>query len=131
MPKWFVLLFMTTCSSLVAAQTDYTVESMAQVRDFEVVRFFPETIRKSQGEHLFEVGIRYADPDDIPPQGVASRKVIYRARCDSKEMSISVVILRNIKGQTVKMITVPPGAEEFFKPQPNSREDDWIYRVCG
>ena len=113
------------------AQADYTVESMAQVHDFEVGRFFPESVRESNGEYLFEVTIRYADPDDAPPQGAASRRVSYRARCDSRELSISLITLRNVKGQNVKMITVPPGAEEYFKPKRGSREDDWLYRVCG
>ena len=117
--------------SVAWAQQSYTVEGVAKVRDFETVRFLGESVRESRGEQLFDVVIRYADPDEIPPGGTASRKVSYRARCDSKELSISVIVLRNVKGQTTKAISVPPGAEEFFKPEPESREDDWLFRVCG
>ena len=77
----------------------------------KTVRFLGESVRESRGEQLFDVVIRYADPDEIPPGGTASRKVSYRARCDSKELSISVIVLRNVKGQTTKAISVPPGAE--------------------
>lgn len=113
------------------AQDSYTVEGMAQVRENETAHFYPDSVRESGGEMLFNVVIRYANPDDAPPGGTASRVVTYRARCDSKEMSISMLDLRNAKGQKTKMIAVPPGAEEFFKPAAGSREDDWLYRVCG
>jgi len=118
-------------SGVALAQETYTVESIAQVRDFEAARFFPSSVRESGDERIFEVVIRYADPEDIPPGGTASRKVTYRAKCDSKAMSISLITLRNLRGQATKTITVPPGAEEYFKPVPASREDDWLYRVCG
>lgn len=131
MLKWIPILVLVAGGSPASAQESYTVEDMAKVRDFEIARFFPESVRESQGERLFDVTIRYADPDDIPPQGIASRRVSYRARCDNKELSISVIVLRNIKGQTVKMVTVPPGAEEFVRPAQGSREDDWLYQVCG
>ena len=113
------------------AQENYTVEGIAKIRDNEVARFYPDSVRQSGGEMLFDVVVRYAVPEDVPPGGVASRKIAYRARCDSKEMTISLIALRNIKGQMVKMITVPPGAEDYFKPAAGSREDDWLYRVCG
>ena len=107
------------------------MEEMAAVRDFEMVRFVPSSVTEKGGLRLFNILIRYADPDEVPPGGVASRKVSYRARCESGELAISVIILRNINAQTLKVITVPPGGEEFFRPDPSSRESDWIYRVCG
>ena len=131
MSRWLSSVALLVCSTLANGQEDYTVQAMAQVRDFEVARFFPDSVRESRGEHLFDVTIRYADPDEAPPQGAASRKVSYRARCDSNTLSVSLIVLRNVKGQTIKMITVPPGAEEYVKPPPGSREDDWLYRVCG
>jgi hypothetical protein len=114
-----------------AAQNSYTVEGAAQVRDNEVARFYPDSVRESGGEMLFDVVVRYAVPEDAPPGGAASRKISYRARCDSKEMTISLVALRNTNGQMIKMMTVPPGAEDYFKPAAGSREEDWLYRVCG
>ena len=118
------------CTAALGQET-YTVEGMATVRDNETARFFPNSVRESGGQRLFEVVIRNADPEDIPPGGTASRKITYRAKCDSKEMSISVIALRNVKGHTTKAIAVPPGAEEYFKPERASREDDWLYHVCG
>ena len=118
------------CTAALGQET-YTVEGMATVRDNETARFFPNSVRESGGQRLFEVVIRNADPEDIPPGGTASRKITYRAKCDSKEMSISVIALRNVKGQTTKAIAVPPGAEDYFRPAPATREDDWLYRVCG
>ena len=96
--------------SIAFAQENYTVEGVAKIRDNEVARFYPDSVRQSGGEMLFDVVVRYAVPEDVPPGGVASRKIAYRARCDNKEMTISLIALRNIKGQMVKMITVPPGA---------------------
>ncbi len=113
------------------AQESYTVEEIARVGENEVARFYPNSVRDTGEIQIFEVVIRYAVPEDAPPGGTASRKVTYRARCDTKELSISVITLRNIKGQTIKTIAVPPGAEEFFIPERASREDDWLYRVCG
>jgi hypothetical protein len=39
--------------------------------------------------------------------------------------------VRNIEGKSLKMIMVPPGAEEFRKPQAGSPEDDWLWQACG
>ena len=113
------------------AQESYTVEEIAKVRDFEIVRFDTSSVREFNGERIFDVLIRYADPDEAPPGGAASRKVSYRARCEAGEMAISVIILRNIRAQMLKAITVPPGGEEFFRPGPSSSESDWLYRACG
>ena len=113
------------------AQRSYTVEEVAQVRDFEMVRFVPSSVKEVNGLQMFNVLIRYVDPDEVPPGGIASRKVSYRANCEADELAISVIILRNINAQTLKVITVPPGGEEFFSPDPSSREGDWLYRVCG
>ncbi len=117
--------------SIALAQDSYTVEGVAKVRDNETARFLPESVREWRGEMLFDVVVRYADPADVPVGGIASRAVTYRARCGSKEMSISVIELRDVKGKTTKMITVPPGAEEYYKPATGSLEDDWLYRICG
>lgn len=119
-----------TCS-IALAQDSYTVEGVAQVRDNETANFSPASVREWRGEMMFDVVVRYTDPEDVPAGGTASRTITYRARCDSKEISISVIELRNARGQRTKMITVPPGAEEYFKPAAGSREDDWLYRVCG
>jgi hypothetical protein len=113
------------------AQENYTVEGVAKVRDNEVARFYPDSVRQSGGETMFDIVVRYAVPEDVPPGGAASRKISYRAHCDSKELTISLIALRNVKGQMMKMITVPPGAEEYFKPAAGSREADWLYRACG
>jgi hypothetical protein len=113
------------------AQEGYTVENVAKVRENETARYYPSTLREAGGFLIFDVVVRYADPDDAPPGGAASRKITYRANCDSREMSVSVITLRNSRGQTIKAITVPPGAEDFYKPERHSREDDWMFRVCG
>ncbi len=113
------------------AQESYTVEGFARVGENEVARLYPNSVRETGGLRVFDVVIRYAVPEDAPAGGTASRKVTYRANCDSNELSISVIALRNVKGQTTKAIAVPPGAEEYFKPERASREDDWLYRVCG
>jgi len=128
---WGVLVVWAITGSIGHAQQSYTVEDVARVRDFEMVRFIPSSVREKGGVQIFNVLIRYVDPDEVPAGGVASRKVSYRARCDSGELAISVIILRNINAQTLKVITVPPGGEEYFLPDSSSRESDWIYRVCG
>jgi hypothetical protein len=46
-------------------------------------------------------------------------------------MSIAVIELRDKTGRVGKIITVPPGAEEYYKPASGSMEDDWLYRACG
>jgi hypothetical protein len=132
MTKWLYVAIVFAATNVTAyAQRSYTVDEMAAVRDFEIVRFVPSSVRENGGVRMFNVLIRYADPDEVPSGGIASRKVSYRARCESGEMAISVIILRNINAQTLKVITVPPGGEEFFRPDASSRESDWLYRVCG
>jgi hypothetical protein len=126
-----VIVLSALMGTVVYAQGSYTVEEVAQVRDFEMVRFVTSSVTESNGVHMFNVLIRYVDPDEVPAGGVASRKVRYRVRCESDDMAISVIILRNINAQTLKVITVPPGGEEFFRPDSSSRESDWLYRVCG
>jgi hypothetical protein len=122
MTRWLYLAILLTAANTTAyAQGSYTVEEMAAVRDFEMVRFVPSSVTEKGGLRLFNILIRYADPDEVPPGGVASRKVSYRARCESGELAISVIILRNINAQTLKVITVPPGGEEFFRPDSSSR----------
>ena len=128
--------FLSVCAALAMcnaamAQESYTVEGIARVGENEVARFYPNSVRETGELQVFDVVIRYAVPEDAPPGGPASRKVTYRAKCDSKELSISVITLRNVRGQTIKVIAVPPGAEEYFKPEHASREDDWLYRLCG
>ncbi len=113
------------------AQDSYTVEGVAQVRDNETARFSSSSVREYRGKLYFDVVITYTDTADIPVGGFASRKVSYTARCDSKEMSIAVIELRDSRGRAMKIITVPPGAEEYFTPVAASREDDWLYKVCG
>ena len=113
------------------AQGTYTVEGVAEVRDNETAKFSKGSVRDFRGKLYFDVVIRYTNPDDIPPGGVASRTVSYTARCDSKEMSIAVIELRDKMGRVGKIITVPPGAEEFYTPTSGSMEDDWLYRACG
>ncbi|HUU71972.1 MAG TPA: hypothetical protein VMW70_05050 [Burkholderiales bacterium] len=131
MIRFLIGIAALTISAAALAQESYTVEGVAKVRENETARFYSNSVRETGGLRLFEVVIRYADPDDAPPGGTASRKITYRANCDSQEMSISVIALRNARGQTTKAIAVPPGAEEFFKPERASLEDDWLYRVCG
>ncbi len=132
MTRWLlVTILLAVMYTTVFAQGSYTVEEMVEVRDFETVRFVQSSVRESRGVRMFNVLIRYADPDEVPAGGVASRKVSYRTRCEDGEMAISVIIMRSINAQTLKIITVPPGGEEFFSPDPSSRESDWLYRVCG
>jgi hypothetical protein len=122
---------MAMCNAALAGE-NYTVEAIARVGENEVARFYSDSVRETTGGlQVFDVVIRYAVPEDAPPGGTASRKVTYRAKCDSNELSISVIALRNARGQTTKAIAVPPGAEEYFKPERASREDDWLFRVCG
>ena len=124
------LAALAVCTA-VLAQENYTVEGIAKVGENEVARFYPGSVRETGGLRVFDVVIRHAVPEDARPGGTASRKVTYRAKCDSNELSVSVIALRNAKGQTTKAIAVPPGAEEYFTPERASREDDWLYRVCG
>ena len=132
MTRWLLATILLAVMNTTAyAQGSYTVEEVAEVRDFETVRFIPSSVRESRGVQMFNVLIRYADPDEAPAGGAASRKVSYRVRCEDGEMAISVIIIRNINAQTLKVITVPPGGEEYFRPDPSSRESDWLYRVCG
>ncbi len=132
MTRWLlVLIQLASMSTIANAQGSYTVEGIAEVRDFEIVRFIPSSVRESGGVRMFNVLIRYADPDEAPPGGAASRKVRYQVRCEAGEMAISAIIIRNINAQTLKVITVPPGGEEFFRPDPSSSESEWLYRVCG
>ena len=115
------------------AQGSYTVEEVAMVRDFERADFIPSSVREVRGEQLFDVVIRYTDPAKAPAGGAASRVVSYRARCGEggDQLSISKITIRDSRGVMMKAITVPPGAEEFVKPDNSSREGDWLYRVCG
>ena len=130
--RWLLVPILLAATSMTTrAQESYTVEEIATVRDFEIVRFLPASVREFNGEHIFDVLIRYVDPDEVPAGGAASRIVSYRARCEAGTMAISVIILRNIRAQMLKAITVPPGGEEFFRPDPSSSESDWLYRVCG
>lgn len=132
MTRWLlVTIVLAVLNTTAYAQGSYTVEEIVEVRDFEIVRFIPSSVKESGGVRMFNVLIRYADPDEAPAGGAASRKVRYRTRCEDGEMAISVIIIRNINAQTLKVITVPPGGEEFFRPDPSSRESDWLYRVCG
>jgi hypothetical protein len=132
MTRWLlVTILLAVMNTTAYAQGSYTVEEFAEVRDFEIVRFIPSSVRETGGVRMFNVLIRYADPDEAPAGGAASRKVSYRTRCEDGEMAISVIIIRSINAQTLKVITVPPGGEEFFRPDPSSRESDWLYRVCG
>jgi hypothetical protein len=132
MTRWLlVMILLAVLNTTAYAQGSYTVEEIAEVRDFEIVRFIPSSVIETGGVHMFNVLIRYADPDEAPVGGAASRKVRYRTRCEDGEMAISIIIIRNINAQTLKVITVPPGGEEFFRPDPSSRESDWLYRVCG
>ena len=132
MTKWLLVAILLAATGTTAlAQDSYPIEDLARVRDFALVRFLPSSVREFNGERIFDVLIRYADPDGAPPGRAASRKVSYRARCEAGEMAISVIILRNIRAQMLKAITVPPGGEEFFRPGPSSSESDWLYRACG
>ncbi len=117
--------------SIALGQDSYTVEGVAQVGDNEMAKFSPGSVREFRGKLMFDVVIQYADPKDAPVGGFASRSVTYNARCKSKDMAIAVIDLRDARGRSSKIITVPPGAEEFFKPASGSREGDWLYRVCG
>jgi hypothetical protein len=132
MTRWLlVTILLAVMNTTAYAQGSYTVEEIAEVRDFEIVRFIPSSVRERGGVRMFNVLIRYADPDEAPAGGAASRKVSYRTRCEDGEMAISIIIIRSINAYTLKVITVPPGGEEFFSPDPSSRESDWLYRVCG
>jgi hypothetical protein len=113
------------------AQDSYTVEGVAAIRDNETAKFSRGSVREFRGKLMFDVVIRYTDPEDIPVQGFASRTVTYSVRCESNELSIAVIDLRDKRGRSMKIITVPPGAEEYFTPDSGSREDDWLYRACG
>ncbi len=131
MIKVLVGIVALAMSGVALAQGSDTVEGVAEVRDNETAKFSQGSVREFRGKLYFDIVIRYTNPDDIPPGGVASRTVSYTARCDSKEISIAVIELRDVRGRTAKIITVPPGAEEYFTPDSGSREDDWLYRACG
>jgi hypothetical protein len=128
--KLAAVLFISIFSGVSFAQT-YSMESFSQVNENEISRFYVESVRDSNGERLFDVIIRVMDPEAVRPQSMVSRKVSFRARCDSKELTVSLVDIRNIKGQTIKMITVPPGGEEYHKPELGTKEDDWLWKACG
>jgi hypothetical protein len=132
MTRWLHVAILFAAVNMTAyAQGSYTVATLAEVRDFEIVRFIPSSVKENGGVRMFNILIRYADPDEVPAGGIASRKVRYRVRCEGGELAISVIIVRNINAQTLKVVTVPPGGEEYFRPDPSSRESDWLYRVCG
>jgi len=128
--KFTSYLFALFFSSTSFAQT-YSIDAFSQVGENEISRFYVESVRDSNGERLFDVIIRVMDPEAVRPQSMVSRKVSFRARCDSKELTVSLVDIRNIKGQTIKMITVPPGGEEYHKPELGTKEDDWLWKACG
>ena len=124
----FVLsLFISTS----AHSVDYAVDSIAEVAEGEVAKFYPNSVRDKYGEKYFEVMIRKVDIQSVAPQALFSRRITYRARCEAKELAPYVIDLRNLDGKSLKMIMVPPGAEEFRKPAMGSREDDWLWQVCG
>ena len=102
MTRWLLVSILLAMMSTAAfAQGSYTVEEMVEVRDFETVRFVQSSVRESGGGRMFNVLIRYADPDEVPAGGVASRKVSYRTRCENGEMAISVIIMRNVNAHPV------------------------------
>jgi hypothetical protein len=124
---WIVGFFF--CSTAYAVE--YSVDSIAEIREGEIAKFYPNSVRDKFGERYFEVMIRLVDVEAVAPQALFSRRITYRARCDDKELAPYVIDLRNVEGKSLKMIMVPPGAEEFKKPVMGSREDDWLWQVCG
>jgi hypothetical protein len=110
---------------------EYSVDTIAEVREGEVAKFYPRSVRDKFGERYFEVMIRTADTESVAPQALFSRRITYRARCDVKELAPYVIDLRNFEGKSLKMIMIPPGAEDFHKPLLGSREDDWLWQACG
>ena len=129
-------LFAAALTALMSASAyaqSYTVEEVAAVRDIERADFIPKSVRLFQGKQTFDVVIRYADPAQAPAGGAASRVVSYWARCGNgdDQLAIARIVIRDYRGRMMKAISVPPGAEEFVKPDASSREGDWLYRVCG
>lgn len=130
MRKIFLGMFVALLSFNVQS-IEYTVEEIVKVHEGEIVRFYPNSVRDKFGEKYFEVMIRAVDAESISPQGIFSRRVTFRARCESKELAAYVIDIRNVEGKSLKMIMVPPGAEEFKKPILGSRQDDWLWQACG
>lgn len=110
---------------------EYSVDTIAEVREGEVARYYPNSVRDKFDERLFEVMIRTVDTESVAPQALFSRRITYRVRCDIKELAPYVIDLRNFEGKSLKMIMIPPGAEDFHKPALGSREDDWLWQACG
>ncbi len=129
--KKLVLCFVGLIFCSTAFAVEYSVDTIAEVREGEIAKFYPNSVRDKFGERYFEVMIRLVDLEAVAPQALFSRRITYRARCDDKELAPYVIDLRNVEGKSLKMIMVPPGAEEFKKPVMGSREDDWLWQVCG
>lgn len=119
---------MFLCSAPYALE--YAVDTIAVVREGEIAKFYPQSVRDKFGERHFEVMIRLVDTESVAPQALFSRRITYRARCDVKELAPYVIDLRNFEGKSLKMIMIPPGAEDFHKPPLGSQEDDWLWQAC-
>ena len=127
----FIFASLIFSISLGAAAQEYDIDNIASAGENEIAKFYPKSVRDKYGERYFEVMIRSIDPELVATQGMFSRRVTFRARCDTKELAAYVIDVRNIEGKSLKMIMVPPGAEEFHKPVAGSPEDDWLWQACG
>jgi hypothetical protein len=113
-----------------AAQDTPTVESLSEIRDFELASLDTTSI-ESRGEVTrFDVRVKWRDPEQRPPNAPASRIIRYVAKCGEKTLGAVAVAAIDQNGKMLKSFVTPPGATDFLPAKEGSREAGWLGQAC-
>jgi len=127
-----ITLIMTALAAANAgAQEDYSVQSLATITEAHHAFFSSASVRQVGGITHFEVRVTWMEPEKRPQGAPATRYVRYLANCPEGTLAVAGVVLQDEVGRMLKNVIVPPGAWEYAKPAPGSREAEWMKRACG
>jgi hypothetical protein len=131
--RWILAAAAALLISPAAAEDDYpyTPERLAQVYENETAGFDAQSIRDRAGVRMFDVRISANNPAAMPSGASTSRTVRYFARCQENEMAVGGIAMMDSAGRLIRSVMVPPGAWEYFKPEGETNEAEWLERACS
>lgn len=123
-------LLLALIAGTAAAQDGYSVETLSEIRDFEVASLDTQTIVARDDVTRFDVLVKWRNPEHRPPNAPASRMIRYVAKCADKTLGVAAVATIDPNGRMLKSYVIPPGGTDFLPASEGSREAKWLMEAC-
>jgi hypothetical protein len=114
-----------------SAQDESTPQEQAVIKEGEVGRLDPGSVKAYGPVARFQVSIAWDEAGGQPPAGHMSRTVSYVADCKSGTLTLAAIAVLGSDGKLIKNTLIPPGAADSTIPKRGSTEAHWLREACS